>query len=100
MSYLLDTNIITAILKNNQQATTQLRSAGQSGARVCISCITYYETKRGLLYSDATRQLSKFVNLCTTVEILLIDNLEIIETASEFTLSCADEEDRFRMPIF
>lgn len=82
MGYLLDTNIITAIIKDNQQVLNQFTSAKQGRWRTCISCITYYEIKRGLLYSNATRQLQKFERLCLNLEILLIDDLELIETAS------------------
>ncbi|WP_058998161.1 type II toxin-antitoxin system VapC family toxin [Leptolyngbya sp. NIES-2104] len=82
MSYLLDTNIVAAIIKENEKALVQLRTARRFRARVCISCITYYETKRGLLYLGATRQLSRFEELCSVVEILLIEDLELIETAS------------------
>ncbi len=48
-----------------------------------ISCITYYEIKRGLLYVNATRKLSIFNEFCQEVTILFLDNLEIIEKASE-----------------
>lgn len=82
MAYLLDTNIITAILKENQQAMHQFRRARQFRSRLCISCMSYYEIKRGLIHSNATRQLSNFETFCLSVEILLIDDLEIIETAS------------------
>jgi len=82
MSYLLDTNIVTAIIKENEKALAQLMTARRFRTRVCISCITYYETKRGLLHLGAIRQLSRFEDLCSIVEILLIDDLEIIETAS------------------
>ncbi|MBE9013497.1 type II toxin-antitoxin system VapC family toxin [Pseudanabaenaceae cyanobacterium LEGE 13415] len=82
MGHLLDTNIITAILKQNQKAMRQIRRARQSSSRLCMSCITYYEVKRGLLYLNATRQLSDFEELYSTLEILLIEDLELIETAS------------------
>ncbi|MGG6264597.1 type II toxin-antitoxin system VapC family toxin [Leptolyngbya sp. AN03gr2] len=82
MSLLLDTNIITAIIKDDQRAVNQFASARQARSRICISCITYYEIKRGLLHSNAMGRLSKFERLCLSLEILLIDELEIIETAS------------------
>ncbi|BAU11020.1 hypothetical protein LEP3755_15130 [Leptolyngbya sp. NIES-3755] len=82
MNVLLDTNIITAIIKENQRALNQFAIARQARSRICISCITYYEIKRGLVYSNASRQLSKFERLCLTLEVLLMDDLEIIETAS------------------
>jgi tRNA(fMet)-specific endonuclease VapC len=53
---------------------------------VFISCITYYEVKRGLLAVNATRQLTEFNQFCRIYKILLIDDLEIIERACEIHL--------------
>jgi tRNA(fMet)-specific endonuclease VapC len=82
MSYLLDTNIITAILKNNSSVIENFRAALKSDVPIYISCITYYEIKRGLLYVSASRKLLDFEGLLLSVDILMLDNLEIIETAS------------------
>ena len=48
-----------------------------------ISGITYYEVKRGLLAINATRQLSEFNGLCRRFRVLLLDNIEILDRASE-----------------
>lgn len=48
-----------------------------------ISGITYYEVKRGLLAINATRQLSEFSWLCRRFRVLLLDNIEILDRASE-----------------
>lgn len=83
MTYLLDTNIITAILKRNEKIVQKLEAVGSQGQQVYISCITYYEVKRGLLYVNATRQLSEFEGLCRRIPIILLDDLEILERAAE-----------------
>ena len=83
MSYLLDTNLVTAILKQNQIATDKFKQVKFLEEYLSISCITYCEIKRGLLYVNTTRQLSKFNKFCQEVIILFLDNLEIIEKASE-----------------
>lgn len=44
MEYLLDTNILTAILKQNTQAIGKRRESNLQGDRLFISCITYFET--------------------------------------------------------
>ncbi|MDJ0519869.1 hypothetical protein [Dapis sp. BLCC M229] len=75
MSYLLDTNLVTAILKQNQIATKKFKQVKFLEEYLFISCITYYEIKRGLLYVNATRQLSKFSKFCQEVTILFLDNL-------------------------
>lgn len=83
MGYLLDTNILTAILKRNQKINNKLEEVRFLGEDVFISCITYFESKRGLLYANATRQLSDLNELCRIYRILFLDNLEVIETACE-----------------
>lgn len=83
MGYLLDTNIVSAILKRNARVTEKLEEVGLQGEEVFISSITYFEIKRGLLYANATRKISDFNQLCNRLIILFLDNLEIIETAAE-----------------
>ncbi|MBC6424746.1 MAG: PIN domain-containing protein [Hormoscilla sp. SP12CHS1] len=47
-----------------------------------ISIISYYETKRGLLYANATRKLSKFNIFREAVTVAFIDEIEIVERAA------------------
>ncbi|MDZ8104094.1 MAG: type II toxin-antitoxin system VapC family toxin [Nostoc sp. DedQUE12a] len=86
MSYLLDSNIVTYILKKNAIVTKKLREVRRLKQDVFISCITYYEVKRGLLAVNATRQLTEFNQFSRIYKILLIDDLEIIERACEIHL--------------
>ena len=83
MNYLMDTNIVTAILKKHLKIRNKLRKIGTQNKEVFISCITYYEIKRGLLYAKATRQLSEFEELCKKYEVVMLDDLQIIEKAAE-----------------
>ncbi|MDJ0795796.1 MAG: type II toxin-antitoxin system VapC family toxin [Calothrix sp. MO_167.B12] len=83
MGYLLDTNIVTAIGKKNKKITDRLNEVELQGEEVFISCITYYEVKRGLLSTNATRQLLEFHEFCQEVTVLFLDEIEIIEKASE-----------------
>ncbi|MBE9037644.1 PIN domain-containing protein [aff. Roholtiella sp. LEGE 12411] len=83
MSYLLDSNIVTYILKRNAIVDNKFREVRRLKQDVFISCITYYEVKRGLLAINATRQLVDFNKFCQIYKILLIDDLEIIERACE-----------------
>ncbi|MEH2122966.1 PIN domain-containing protein [Nostoc sp.] len=83
MGYLLDTNILTAILKKNQKVNSKLEEVRFLGEDVFISCITYFESKRGLLYANATRQISDLNKFCLIYRILFLDDLEIIEKACE-----------------
>lgn len=81
--YLLDTNIITAILKKNEKVNRRLDEVFSREQQVTMSCITYYEIKRGLLYTKATRQLSEFEELCKKYKVILLEDLQIIEKAAK-----------------
>ncbi len=83
MTYLLDTNIVTYILKNNEIILNKLDEVTGVGEEVFISCITYYEIKRGLLAVNATKQLDVFTQLCNEFVILFLDDIPIIEKACE-----------------
>ncbi|MBD2602980.1 type II toxin-antitoxin system VapC family toxin [Scytonema hofmannii FACHB-248] len=84
MTYLLDTNIVSYILKRkNTTVENKLRETRRSGQDVFISCITYYEVKRALLYANATSQLAEFNLFHQKYQILFIDDIEIIEKACE-----------------
>jgi tRNA(fMet)-specific endonuclease VapC len=81
VNYLLDTNIFSYIFKRNMTVGNKLKQVSRSGNEVFLSCITYYEVKRGLLAVNATRQLADFQNFCTDYEVLFLDDMEIIEQA-------------------
>ena len=84
MTYLLDTNIVSYILKGkNTSVENKLRETRRLGQNVFISCITYYEVKRGLLYINATRQLTEFNLFHQRYQIWFLDHIEIIEKACE-----------------
>ncbi len=83
MGYLLDTNIVSALLKRNARISEKLEEVSLQGREVFISSITYYEIKRGLLYANATRKISDFHLLCNRTIVSFLDDLEIMETAAE-----------------
>lgn len=83
MSYILDTNIVTAILKRDRQVAKQLRLVEARRQALFISCITYYEIKRGLLYVNSTKKLSIFNEFCRDATVVFLDDIQIIEKASE-----------------
>ena len=83
MNYLLDTNIVSAFVNQNQKIRDKLQDVDIRKQNIYISCISFYEVKRGLLYVNATRKLSTFNRFCQKVTILFLDNLEIIEKAIE-----------------
>ncbi|MBO1055149.1 MAG: type II toxin-antitoxin system VapC family toxin [Dolichospermum sp. JUN01] len=83
MNYLLDSNIVSYILKKNAIVDNKLREVNIQGRMVFISCITYYEIKRGLLSINAVKQLSEFDIFFQKYQTLFLDDLEIIEKSCE-----------------
>jgi tRNA(fMet)-specific endonuclease VapC len=83
MGYLLDTNVVSAVIKNNSKIKRKLESTKFKGIDISISCITYFEIKRGLLAIDSPRQLERFEEFCETYKIIMLDDLKILEKSSE-----------------
>ncbi len=57
MPYLLDTNVVTQLLRRTPEVAGRYRAALGSGEPIYLSVVAYYELKRGLLHVGATRQL-------------------------------------------
>ena len=62
MGYLLDTNIVSAIFKNNLKVIIELDKLRTQGEKVFISGMTYYEIQRGFLAVKATKKLINLEN--------------------------------------
>ena len=83
MTYVIDTNIITAILKENEKVKKRIQKAILQGEMIFINSISYYETKRGLLASNATAKLKRFEAICKEFGVVLLDSLDIFDRAAE-----------------
>ncbi len=83
MRYVLDTNIITAILKGNERVKQKAQKLILQGKEIFINGISYYEIKRGLLYANAQAQLKKFEMPCKQFGLILPDTQNIFDTASD-----------------
>ena len=83
MNYVLDTNIITAILKDNAIVKGRMSKAVLDGDEIFLNGISYYEIKRGLLASNATRQLNLFMQFSRKFPVLLLDSTPIFDEAAE-----------------
>lgn len=83
MGYLLDTNIVSASLKQNIEIGLKITEKRRQGQFIGISGITYYEIQRGLLRSNATKKLALFQQFCQDYPILFLDDIKIFEKASE-----------------
>lgn len=71
------------MLRRNTRVRNKLREAEIQKKEAFMSCITYYEIKRGLSYAKATKQLSDFDKLHKTYKVVMLDDLQIIEKAAE-----------------
>ena len=83
MTYVLDTNIITAILKGNERVKQKAQRVTLEGKDILINGISYYEIKRGLLAVNASAKLRKFELLCKKFGLVLLDTQDIFDIASE-----------------
>lgn len=82
MNYVLDTNIITAILKGNENVKTRVQKVIVEGKEIFINGISYYEIKRGLLAVNATAKLGLFDQFCRKFGLLLLDTKSIFDEAA------------------
>ncbi len=82
MTFVIDTNIITAIIKNNSKTNQKIQEIALKGEEILINGISYYEIKRGLLSINATAKLRRFEQLCKEFESVLPDKLDIFDIAS------------------
>jgi tRNA(fMet)-specific endonuclease VapC len=74
-AYLLDTNIITAVLKKDVAVTGRLCSVLAANSRVFVSAVVYYEIARGLNWRGAALQQAAFRQLVDTLEWLEVERV-------------------------
>lgn len=83
MAYLLDTNIISALLKHNRNVGKKLKTADRAGEKIFISTITYYEITRGLLAVKGIRKMKLFDKFRTKYSMLGTDSEKVLNKAAE-----------------
>lgn len=79
---LIDTNILSYFLRGDTAVVNQFRIYRRHCSYLSFSIFTYYETKSGLLYRDAHRQMERFNQLANVSEIITFDEA-IADTASD-----------------
>ena len=80
--YILDTNIVTAYLKKNPLVIQRIRQAERTGQRVMLNAVSYYETRRGLLFAGAQVQMTAFERLWRALGIVMIEQA-VLDKAAE-----------------
>ena len=83
MNYLLDTNIVSLALKQNSQILHKITTSESKEEKIFISCITYFEIRRGFLAVDAPKQRARFEEFCQEYPIIFLDDLAILEKAAQ-----------------
>jgi len=69
MIYALDTNIISYVINGDSNLAAELNTVTQSGNKVIIPLMVYYEVRRGLLSKGATVKMRLFDSLCARLGI-------------------------------
>lgn len=79
---LLDTDILSAIMRRNPQGTERARLYLQEHRQFTFSVITRYEVLRGLLAKRAVKQIAVFDQLCAASRVLPVTETTIVQAAS------------------
>jgi len=80
--FILDSNILSFYLRQNQQIIKKVQNTLLEGHEVLISPIAYYEVKRGLIAIKAEKRLREFAALCKILSIGQLDN-SLLDYAAE-----------------
>ena len=80
--YTLDTNVVAAHIKKNPLVMQRVRDAEASGRPVMLNAVSYYETKRGLLFAGAQTQMTAFEQLWRVQGIVMIDQAALDKAAN------------------
>lgn len=80
-SVLLDTDVLSGIMRRNPQAVVRAREYLTEHQRFTFSVITRYEVLRGLLAKGATTQRYAFDRLCTSSELLPLTESVVLKAA-------------------
>ena len=85
---LVDTDILSAIMRGNASATERARLYLETHRQFTFSTLTRYEVLRGLLAKKATRQLAAFDQLCATSRVLPLSDPIIVQGAVIYADLC------------
>lgn len=70
MTYMLDTNIISYLLKGNKSVLQKIDSLAEDDNEISIPSIAYYEIKRGLVANNATTKLTRFLKFVEEIGVV------------------------------
>ena len=78
----LDTDVLSAIMRGDANATTNVRQYLTLYPKLTISIVTRYEILRGLEAKNATRQIAQFHTLCNSLEVLSLSDAAVVRAAA------------------
>ncbi|MCL2011077.1 MAG: PIN domain-containing protein [Synergistaceae bacterium] len=81
ITFALDTNIISHILRKNPIVVSRVRQVLAKGDRLIIPPIAYYEVHRGLLSEDKPVQSVAFDNFCRKISVGRVEH-EMLDKAA------------------
>ncbi|GHV05005.1 tRNA(fMet)-specific endonuclease VapC [Clostridia bacterium] len=87
MIYALDTNIISYLLRPDEEVVARYLEATDNGDTCVIPPVAYYEIKRGLLAANATTKMLAFNELCGSVDVGQMPPLAWDEAARIYTIN-------------
>ena len=79
---LLDTDILSSVMRKNPLATERARFYLEVHRRLSFSVITRYEVLRGLLAKGAAKQLAAFDRLCARSQVLPLTDSTVMQAAT------------------
>ena len=82
---LIDTDILSAVMRKDSQALAQARSYLAVHKRFTFSIITRFEILRGLKAKEATVQLAAFDQFCRANRILALTDEVIVQAAEIYS---------------
>jgi tRNA(fMet)-specific endonuclease VapC len=85
---MIDTDILSAIMRGNPSATERARSYLNAHRQFTFSILTRYEVLRGLLAKNAEKQLATFDQLCATSRVLPLTDAAIVQGATIYADLC------------
>jgi predicted nucleic acid-binding protein len=89
--FVLDSNIVSFYIRQNQQIIRQVQDELVSGNEVLIAPIAYYEVKRGLMAVRSQKRLQEFYALCMVLGVGQMDNA-LLDTAVEIYLELKSQK--------
>jgi predicted nucleic acid-binding protein len=81
-TFVLDTNIISYHLKDNQTVVKNAKNAAALKNEILLAPFAYYEVKRGLVAVNAKNRLQRFADLCSIYTVGCLEN-NILDIAAD-----------------